>query len=117
MAAMASRKEKRPASSQAGPKSKKAHVEKPASDLKGKKRSKPVTAPLEHDNEDDSSAEEDLADEFEEVDEAGGDLQVGSTSQIAKDPNGAYSSSLCLCRLANDVYSCEGVTQGPKSSA
>lgn len=98
--------QKRPAPSQAGPKAKKAHIEKngyitPAD--KGKKRSQPVTAPLKDDIS--GSSEEEGEDEPQEFqgEEDGDDELVEDeseeqiTSAISRDPNGTFSR---LCRLA-----------------
>ena len=88
---------KRSAPSQGPSKSKKAHIVKTEStNDKGKKRSKPVTAPIQ-DNSDITSdegedeefegraGEEEIADEFEEE-----PVEEDSRPKVPKDPNGKY---------------------------
>ncbi|KAI0339334.1 ARM repeat-containing protein [Trametopsis cervina] len=83
------RKDKRPASSQGGPKAKKPSLEKSSSDAKGKRRSKPVTAPLHQEDEEDSSNDEEvLEQDDEDVVEGGEGLQPSAP----KDPNAARES-------------------------
>ncbi|KAI0764723.1 ARM repeat-containing protein [Fomes fomentarius] len=82
---------KRLATTQAGPKSKKAHVEKTAELKAYKRRSRPVTAVMPHDSdatsEDDS--EEDQADDAQEEPEGGDRMDA---SETPKNPNAARES-------------------------
>jgi pumilio homology domain family member 6 len=81
------RKAKRPAPTQAGPVTKKSHVEQP--DAKGKKRSQPVTAPLQQEEDEESSGDEEtFGDEAEDGEDATDEFEVAGQS---KDPNGAFS--------------------------
>lgn len=116
MAATQKSSKKRPASYQAGPTSKKAHVKPqnpPRRDQKGKskdiagpdkKRSRPVTLPIHEDDSSESDSGEGL-DALEdgaidddmalEVVEAGGDeMDVDISNAPPKDPNGMFSSFL-----------------------
>ncbi|OBZ77915.1 Pumilio y domain family member 6 [Grifola frondosa] len=86
---------KRPAVSQAGPKHKKAHVDKPSVTDKGKKRSQPVTLPLKDDSatssEDEFEGEELEEEQFDEFDaEIGGD--DANSRPNPKDPNATRES-------------------------
>lgn len=97
MATVVGKKGKRPAPSLAGPKAKKFHAEKPSSDVKGKKRSQPVTAPLTHDEDGASSAGEDEQEGYEEVGDAGEEVEAGNALNTPKDPNGALCAfSTCI---------------------
>ncbi|KAI0635454.1 ARM repeat-containing protein [Trametes polyzona] len=80
---------KRPASAQAGPKTKKPHLEK-ASEAKAKKRSKPVTSTVAEDSA--VSSEDEFSDELQEEEglEAGADEMEATES--AKNPNAARES-------------------------
>ena len=82
------RKAKGTTSSQAASPAKKVRLEKP--DLKGKRRSQPVTAPAEEDEDEGSSAGEEELEELDEGEELDDEFQEG-TSQPPKDPNGMYS--------------------------
>ncbi|OJT15544.1 Pumilio -like domain family member 6 [Trametes pubescens] len=80
---------KRSAAAQAGPKTKKPHLDK-ASDSKAKKRSKPVTRALVEDSADSSDDEfSEEAREEEELAEAVDEMEV---SAMPKDPNAARES-------------------------
>ena len=85
--------QKRPASSHAGPKPKKIHLENDNS--KVKKRSQPVTAPLKYENDEEGEDEEGDEDEFlglEEGDQPDEKMVVDDHPPAApKDPNGAFS--------------------------
>lgn len=96
---------KRPAPSQQGPKSKKAHVEKnEQSNDKSKKRSKPVTAPIQKDSDVSSEEEDELVGEdgvdLEEAEE----MEVDSQPQVPKDPNGTSCLSMSYCAIGIDLY-------------
>lgn len=82
------RSKKRSAPSQTGPKGKKVQLDVPES--KGKKRSQPVTRPVETSG--DSDDEEDEG--FEEVDVDEAVEETGESSQAVKDPNGAHDSPM-----------------------
>ena len=91
-AATAKSTKKRSAASQAGPKSKKPHVEKDkTSETKAKKRSRPVTSALKDESAESSEDEfpED-AEEQEEVEDAEDAMDV---TDSAKNPNGTPNSS------------------------
>lgn len=110
MAAANKSSKKRPAASQAGPKAKKAHLEKPGK--ADKKRSRPVTAPVvasasQTDSEDDlDDLEVDVGGDDEWVDED--DVQDAPMDEDAppdptpeastqpKDPNGVSGQSLFM---------------------
>jgi len=91
---------KRPAPAQSGPKHKKLHVESGSSKADNKKRSRPVTQPLDaRDPDSESEEDEDIDDEEEGGDELGDHdeekdesaMQVDSRTdeyKIPKDPNG-----------------------------
>ncbi|KAI0368550.1 ARM repeat-containing protein [Pilatotrama ljubarskyi] len=84
---------KRPAPSQAGPKTKKPHVEK-ASESKAKKRSRPVTSAVQADSAE--SSEDELLDEMQEDEEGEDELQEAGdemeVTESAKNPNAARES-------------------------
>ncbi|KAF8801167.1 ARM repeat-containing protein [Phlegmacium glaucopus] len=95
---------KRPAPAQGGPKPKKIHVESGSSKTDNKKRSRPVTQPLEP-QDPDSESEEDLkddidvdgdaSDDHEEEDGDESPMKVDSKTdehKIPKDPNAARES-------------------------
>ena len=96
---------KRPAPAQDGPNSKRLHLESGNSKADNKKRSRPVTQPLDAqdpdsesqeediDVEEEEEGEEDLDDHEEKEDENESAMQVDSTTdeyKIPKDPNGVY---------------------------
>ena len=87
---------KRPGPAQGGPKSKKLHVESGSSKADVKKRSKPVTQPLDaQDSESEDGLEDDVdledeLDDHEELEEDGSAMQVDSKTDepnIQKDPS------------------------------
>ncbi|CDO74224.1 hypothetical protein BN946_scf184721.g3 [Trametes cinnabarina] len=90
---------KRPATSQAGPKAKKPHLDKAsAPESKGKKRSKPVTRTVQEysgESSDDDSPEEDAM-EVEEIDNRDGEddgaEDAMDVTESAKNPNAARES-------------------------
>ncbi|KAI0327732.1 ARM repeat-containing protein [Cubamyces sp. BRFM 1775] len=83
---------KRPAASQAGPKSKKPHVEKDrASEAKAKKRSRPVTSTFK-DESAESSEEDESMEDIEEQEEVEGAEDAMEVAVSAKDPNAARES-------------------------
>ena len=92
-AASEKRKAKRPAAAPAESKTKKARVESSAATTaksstdKGKKRSQPVTLPVQ--NTSDASSDEGSEQEFDDEDEMDVDAAEEGPSQSAKDPNGA----------------------------
>ncbi|KAI0683160.1 ARM repeat-containing protein [Cytidiella melzeri] len=90
--AVQKRNRKRPGSSQAGPKAKKAHAEKP--DVKGKKRSQPVTAPPRYEDEEESSADEEVFEDGLEGDDIMEEDAVpeAAAQSANKDPNAARES-------------------------
>ncbi|OSD07729.1 ARM repeat-containing protein [Trametes coccinea BRFM310] len=89
---------KRPAPTQAGPKTKKPHLDKAAApESKGKKRSKPVTRTVQEDSaessEDDDLHEEDAVKDDEELAEGEeGAADEMDVTESAKDPNAARES-------------------------
>lgn len=90
---MAANSKKRPAPSQAGPKQKKIHVEKPKKQIEedsGKKvkRGRPVTLPQNSEPETSSEDEEDN-EEAAEASEGEDEMQIDDAP--AKDPNGTLS--------------------------
>ncbi|KAI9068880.1 ARM repeat-containing protein [Trametes sanguinea] len=95
-AATAKSTKKRPAPSQAGPKTKKPHLDKAAaSESKGKKRSKPVTRTVQEDSaesSDDDLLEEDAANQEEDLVEGEGAEDEMDVTESAKDPNAARES-------------------------
>lgn len=116
---------KRAAPSQSASKNKKAHLAKNESaNDKGKKRSKPVTAPAQGDS-DVTSDEGEI--EYDEglIEEGGGDgeledesMDVDSQPKVPKDPNGMYHSLSCesLVPIMFRSFSCERITQGSTCS-
>lgn len=82
---------KRQAGSQAGPKTKKLQLEKTPAD-KGKKRSQPITRPLQEETLD--SSEESDGDEPDEEEVI---VEGEAQPAVAKDPNGTHDE-LCLYR-------------------
>lgn len=82
------RSKKRSAPSQTGPKGKKVQLD--VSESKGKKRSQPVTRPVEVDE--DSEDEEDEGFEEGDLDEAV--EETGESSQAVKDPNGTHDNTV-----------------------
>jgi len=101
---------KRPAPSQDGPKSKKLHLENGNSKADNKKRSRPVTQPLDS-RDPDSESQEDVEDDIDVEDEDGdlddheekneeeneSAMQVDSRTdeyKMPKDPNGVSNHNL-----------------------
>ena len=82
---------KRPAPTQGGPKPKKLHAESGSSKADVKKRSRPVTQPLDardsESEDDDIDVEEDELDDHEEQEEEESAMQVDSKTDIPKDPS------------------------------
>ena len=83
--AVQSAPKKRPAKTQAGPSTKKPHLEK-AVDTKAKKRSRPITSSLPDDSAD-TSDEDGSAEELSEQEVKDDDADMGVEERI-KDPNG-----------------------------
>lgn len=88
---------KRPASSQAGPTPKKIHLEKSLKasgkeKVDSKKRSRPVTLPVQHDSpSEDDDLGDDVGDDGLEIgeDDVEMDVDGGASMSMVKDPNGA----------------------------
>lgn len=110
--------QKRPAPAQAGPKAKKAHMDNDRA--KDRKRSQPVTAPIQNDSPSSSEDEDEDADEdeIEVEDENMNDkvaneemMDVGTTPASAKDPNGMFfSKDVVFILYIFDIYSCTRVS-------
>ena len=88
---------KRPAPAQGGPKAKKLHVENRSSKVDSKKRSKPITQPLDAQDPDSESGEDledDIEAEVDEKDESAMQVDPGWTNEYKtpKDPNGSSTS-------------------------
>ena len=82
---------KRSAPAQGGPKPKKIHVESGSSKADVKKRSRPVTQPLDardsESEDDDIDVEEDELDDHEEQEGDESAMQVDSKTDVPKDPS------------------------------
>lgn len=98
---------KRLATSQGGPKPKKAHVDKSSKSAKpsDKKRSRPVTVPVKDESESDSEVE-DIEDEAAEDEADGGEendspMETDDPPPIRKDPAGACRAF--SCRLDSEI--------------
>jgi hypothetical protein len=95
MAATQKSSKKRPAPTQSGPTPKKVHIAKPAKGKDDKKRSRPVTLPVQ---EETSDSQEEEFDEFGGAEDdmrldggAGMDeMDVDSSNALPKDPNGMF---------------------------
>lgn len=106
MAATQKSSKKRPAAAQAGPTPKKAHFSKPlkSKDTTDKKRSRPVTLPIQDDNSgsDDELEELEGIEDDPELDEAlvgdemDMDMDVSGAPEQPKDPNGKLSGHLII---------------------
>lgn len=108
--------QKRPAPAHAGPKAKKAHIDNDRA--KDRKRSQPVTAPIQNDSplssEDEDADEDEIEVEDENMnDEVGNEemMDVDTTPASAKDPNGMFFlKDVVFILYIFDIYSCTRVS-------
>lgn len=106
MAATQKSSKKRPAPTQSGPTPKKLHLAKSSKDkdiFVGKKRSRPITLPVQEENSEDEDefgglggAEDDLAFGEEVIDD---EMAMESSIALPKDPNGLSAVLLSLLHV------------------